>query len=611
MAIFIGFRLMSVVTVGWLELINGYITASFDPVFVNDLGLCGNFLRVSASSSSGNRNGYDVGGLTNTNYNGAGSTWSSPQVSGTAWARVAASTRQRWSGGVVLAHAAPYQIRNFEVWIGDDANFPGGNTLCYASTSNISTLTNILRIEKFSCDLTGLYVYFVRNNMVNEYFQIDEVAMYKASFYGQIISNGMCVCPVAKAIIGGVCTSCPKGKFSLNEICFDCPDKSTTMFNGSSSIDQCICNDGFSGVLGIYDDDICTSRKCSIRLTQGTIFNRNNLLDGTCNSVYSAQNSVYLEIDLSQRYLISIISLYPGRWKNATTNTSMSGCIADGAQYPSGSDLYYYTENSAKKCGSTTLTGVPSFGFGTITTCGFLTSMLGLTNRVADYWAVSEMKVSGYSAQCFACPANSYCQQGIIKTCPIGSVAIPGATSLSQCICSNPQQSVIDNTCLCPSGTVPSACRNGTNVSDGCTSSQIETCIPCELGTYYPAVGASACQACAVGTFSSLLGSTTCQNCAVGDYALISGGSSIALCQPGNCSAGTFSVNGSSLCIPCPAGTFSVDPVGGCTNCSDGFYSTGSASSCLVCSVCYNGQYAVSNCSASQNTVCGACINLL
>jgi len=52
---------------------------------------------------------------------------------------------------------------------------------------------------------------------------------------------------------------------------------------------------------------------------------------------------------------------------------------------------------------------------------------------------------------CQNCTANSYCQGGVIASCPASSVSPPGASRLSDCVC--PANSVINNgLCICNDG---------------------------------------------------------------------------------------------------------------------------------------------------------------
>ena len=218
---------------------------SFDPAYVNNFGLCGKlYTALYGNGGSSEKADYDSSGLVNGGYGTYGSndnTWfSTNRVSGTHWARVY-SGRQRWNGGVILGYSNPESMKNFEIWIGDDANFPGANTLCYKSTVNIPSGNNFVYTENFGCDLSGSYIFVVRRNMVNEFLEIGELGMYKASsYYGQIVSGGTCVCPIGSGVINGACTPCPIGNFSAIDACENCPSGSTTTKTGSL-LSDCSC----------------------------------------------------------------------------------------------------------------------------------------------------------------------------------------------------------------------------------------------------------------------------------------------------------------------------------------------------------------------------------
>ena len=88
-------------------------------------------------------------------------------------------------------------------------------------------------------------------------------------------------------------------------------------------------------------------------------------------------------------------------------------------------------------------------------------------------------------------------------------------------------------------------------------------------------------------------------------------------CPAGKYNTGTGFLT-SAGCVSCVAGTYSTGTAMGtsatCVSCRSGTYSTGNgminSSACQNCSVCQIGQYNVSNCNSSVNTVCGACTNL-
>ena len=93
----------------------------------------------------------------------------------------------------------------------------------------------------------------------------------------------------------------------------------------------------------------------------------------------------------------------------------------------------------------------------------------------------------------------------------------------------------------------------------------------CRAGEHSPSGrnggGNATCRLCSAGQFS-MSGSTTCSNCAPGTYAGTSGASNCTLCPPGAFSVTSRSIN----CTLCPVGTFSAfKGATSCTTCTDGW----------------------------------------
>ena len=100
-------------------------------------------------------------------------------------------------------------------------------------------------------------------------------------------------------------------------------------------------------------------------------------------------------------------------------------------------------------------------------------------------------------------------------------------------------------------------------------------------GTFTSKTGAilpSSCLICPPGSYS-LAGSTVCIPCDEGTYTDENGSS---VCK--RCAFGHFSVKGSSSCYPCPPGTFATGTQGICEPCAPGSYAPDEAMSrCLPC----------------------------
>ena len=106
-------------------------------------------------------------------------------------------------------------------------------------------------------------------------------------------------------------------------------------------------------------------------------------------------------------------------------------------------------------------------------------------------------KTSYDDLTCSDCPANSYCQAGLLTTCPTHSTSLASSSLISQCNCApgyfrtNLYQCV-----LCPAGS-------------RCSNNQISTC---STGSYSDP-GSIDCPLCAIGTFGNVAGASECQVC--------------------------------------------------------------------------------------------------
>ena len=253
---------------------------------------------------------------------------------------------------------------------------------------------------------------------------------------------------------------------------------------------------------------------------------------------------------------------------------------------------------------------------------------------------------------CEECPANSWCTgKGQIASCVDHAVAPVQSAANTACYCNLGWKGVNNTACVaCQSptycyGGVQAQCSEGTyspalafdRLNCSCIAGRWGPtggpCILCSVGKYNTFPGCIACsntsdvdcQLCALGTSSSLLGRNTgCDVCGAGKYSYpenTRGALTCQLCANGkisgigwsNCStclAGYYALSGTSVCTVCPAGTFGVGLIGACSACEAGKYSLSGATACSTCSVCVTGQYNVSNCISSANTVCEACANL-
>jgi hypothetical protein len=200
---------------------------------------------------------------------------------------------------------------------------------------------------------------------------------------------------------------------------------------------------------------------------------------------------------------------------------------------------------------------------------------------------------------CFECPADTYCQAGVIARCPEHSTAPMGSTSISQCIC-QANSYLSQNQCLCNEGYILDSerrcslcpanafcpdqhtvrnCSNhglslpGQSGPEGCnacpagyamnsrTNSPI-SCRPCREGFSCP--NATVERQCPAGTFAPPL-ATECVEC------------------PAN----THSAAGARACTPCDSQGLALSPAGSTSSaaciCLAGYYMDGSRSRCIGC----------------------------
>jgi len=143
----------------------------------------------------------------------------------------------------------------------------------------------------------------------------------------------------------------------------------------------------------------------------------------------------------------------------------------------------------------------------------------------------------------------------------------------------------------------------------------LDSVIPCNVGTYKSAQGGGSCEYCATGKYSGqtsavecafcpkgkyapLPGMTFCINCSLGKYSTITGATS-NVCT--DIAAGHFSVDGSNE-SECPLGTFSKagNKLANCEPCSSGKYAAATGS--FSCTNCSPGKYSPAFGSSSAST---------
>ena len=169
-----------------------------------------------------------------------------------------------------------------------------------------------------------------------------------------------------------------------------------------------------------------------------------------------------------------------------------------------------------------------------------------------------------FSNQCSACPANT-------------TTSVPGASSLSSCVCMPGFIEQADGTCKfsqCPAGF---------------TNSGLIACKACEAGKYKSGTGSEGCTDCMAGKYLTSTGATAetaCVACAAGFTSPI-GSDTLEDCVPLACPAGSTGPDGGT-CTACVAGKFkTVTGSATCTDCGADTYSTTTgamaADTCMAC----------------------------
>ena len=131
------------------------------------------------------------------------------------------------------------------------------------------------------------------------------------------------------------------------------------------------------------------------------------------------------------------------------------------------------------------------------------------------------------------------------------------------------------------------------------------SCSFCLAGTY-SLQGATVCTLCPAGTFSTVVyspSSVNCDNCAAGTYSANAGANLASACV--QCAAGTYSLQGATMCVECPTGTSSAIPGANsasvCSPCGTGKYTNTTGR--IACENCNAGTYAGSG----GTTKCSTC----
>ena len=354
---------------------------------------------------------------------------------------------------------------------------------------------------------------------------------------------------------------------------------------------------------------------------------------------------------------------------NPCPGGTYGGCLGDGTQNCSACEMGMYSSGTGQTSASTCkncLAGTYSFpansnGALSCEACG---NGLAAPERssICTTCGVGFYAAAGFSA-CEICSAGTFAT-GLVSACSVCAIGMyasqMGATACQNCsTCAvgqynvsncNGSANVVCGTCSNPIRTShaeegrfyftgpglngPSSCpwyctRGYAYIPDGCwyctgtswclygvghacpansgnapAANYVQTTCKCNAGYYGNGGWSDTWLDYPVGTQTQPPANWSGVNCEV--------------CPAGKYNTGTGFLT-SAGCVSCVAGTYSTGTAMGtsasCISCQSGTYSTGNgminSSACQNCSVCQTGQYNVSNCNSSHNTVCGNCSNPL
>ena len=373
-------------------------------------------------------------------------------ASGYIWWQMDFQTQQHFLQGVIRNDVLYIdRMDHFQIWIGDDAVFPGSNTQVYYSPN-----TNIVT-ETFAVKGVGRYLYVASTLSLLQFAEID------------ILGSTVCDnCEKNQYCPGGLAnytTACPYSQFSLA---------------GSSSLSQCgcpvsatllpslncTCNNGTYKVMNAaaplvgWQCDACPATKyCQF----GSAI--------SCPAGYSCPStSSYPVICPKGSYCLASSSVPipcpTAKFTANTGTTSLSGCLscAEGSYCPGTGLVLACPVGSYCPFASTAPIACPVESYASVpglssclkcTVCQagtFQTTQCSSTqDRVCTPCAAVNplhsvfistspscpwVCDSGYwGGSCAPCRANYWCRLGVQNRCPLNSVSQPLSSSQSACVC--------------------------------------------------------------------------------------------------------------------------------------------------------------------------------
>jgi hypothetical protein len=389
------------------------------------------------------------------------------------------------------------------------------------------------------------------------------------------------------------CTLCPPGKFSTGTqtgSCVDCPAGSFVDVAGSSTLGDCACNMGYTGL----DGSICSACSAgSYKAVKGS---------APCEMCSAGKFSS----DQGANSESKCLPCPQGTYNTNTSQTSAAACI----KCPMGSDA---KAGSARKMECRCNFGYTGPDGGPCNMCvaGKYKDMIGSETCSlcsAGKYSAGVGEVSELT--CIDCPANSISEIGsvMISDCKCRKgYAGPDGNPCAACVQGKFKEVTGSSECSdCPSQTwtidggqdeeVDCLCNQGYSGSGG------RMCTSCPAGKYKFERGPSECLACRKGKYSSStaqVSESTCISCPRGKYLPTWGGDSLAkclVCSPGKISL-EVGLGSEDACLLCAKGKYKIS-LTTCENCAPGTYRhESSAEACLLCPLNSNSSVGSDACS--------------
>jgi sugar lactone lactonase YvrE len=433
-----------------------------------------------------------------------------------------------------------------------------------------------------------------------------------------------CVCDPGYYMTGGVCVQCGYGthaKSGAVGACSVCPPSSNTTAPGSSDATMCLCQAGYTGSVqatqskemdvmyacGTSQNSVCGYTILSGGILSGTFSVDSMISPGSCSGlIASANTDISFRFELAQVYASLNISFVIGQLQDCNTillERTNKLTISLGTTTTNAVACYTYTYKSGD--GGTFKAG---------TCAGIAARYITISGEsgLQGYFALAKLFVNAASS-CSQCTSDFYCpgnQVNYSLTCPNSLYSLPGASTVSQCVCPANSAHLPGLNCTCNNGTTKvlnAAAPLGGWQCNACPESkycQLGITVACPAGYYCP-VSTIYPIVCPKGSYC-LASSSSPTACPAGTYAPNTGITSLAGCLP--CGYGYYSTaSGSSVCATCPLNTNSTvmdaSAVSQCV-CNPGYFMT--SNMCIKCDRgTYSARGAVGSCTfcpANSNT---------